>query len=376
MCRLPAPQKRYLDYPTALARGWPIATGSRGLPPSGERSVRYHGSAVGVGGVRGGLETSRSVEQWRLGGLLGVSSGPRTATGPCCAVRGRDSPRRRLMAATAFQAQGHSEAVSPTFWERCESILPFGARPPPPSGGVRSWGSTSCSVTGVAGRSRCARLLFPCLTKPSSGHVPGGDRGDGRRPTVYSRRSHEARRSRGWVLPMPRVRLHGFRALVGVAHPNALRRYAILSAPSQRSSVPSCIHIAGSRPNLTVYATMLTNFNAPGAIRRRPTRVRDTPQPRSRGWVRTAVTQPTQDDKTNGQTICGAQCIRTIGFSFFRPMRIYVFISKRATSYRSCRVVSASPTRPLSAGMLSASAAKSPPKRVLRSAAVRPEALP
>ncbi len=116
LCRLPAPQTTpLLGLPDGLSVR--LADCDRhhrgGLPPSGERSVRYPGSAVGVGGVRGGLETSRSVEQWRLGGLLGVLSGPRTATGPCCAVRGRDPPRRRLMAADSIPGAGAFRGTEP-----------------------------------------------------------------------------------------------------------------------------------------------------------------------------------------------------------------------------------------------------------------------
>ena len=102
-----------------------------------------------------------------------------------------------------------AEALSPTFCERCQSALPFGTRPPPPSGGVRSRGGRDCAASKP--RRFAAPPVVP-LPKRSSAHVC----------ECYP----QARQSRGVVAPHAEVRLHGFRALVGTT----LRWYAIPSA--------------------------------------------------------------------------------------------------------------------------------------------------
>ena len=155
------------------------------------------------------------------------------------------------------------------------------------------------------GRSRCARLLFPCLTKPSSGHVPCGDRGDGRRPSLYSQRSHEARRSRGWVLPMSRDRLHGFRALVGTA----LRWYAIPSAlptvipPAVYSSRRPTANPHGLRHNARPTSTR------PVHRRERSRAGRSAPGTRHSLVAEAGCEWPSHNlrkhDKTNGPNLCG-----------------------------------------------------------------------
>lgn len=84
----------YLDYPTALAHGWPIATrGHRGrLPPPSEGQDGHHRSALGARWRRGCPEAPGTRQQRRFRHLLALPPLAGAATRPRHPLRRQRHP--------------------------------------------------------------------------------------------------------------------------------------------------------------------------------------------------------------------------------------------------------------------------------------------